>query len=148
MLGALMRDICSSRLGFAWICLLLFAGSTSAGCVGGVGTTCFQNDECDGELICCHIGSRFTQGSCDTQAVCDELRQNSGTGGSGGAGGEGGVGGTGGAGGEGGVGGTGGAGGEGGVGGTGGAGGEGGVGGAGGQGGAGGGSGSGGAPTS
>ena len=134
MLAALMRHIASSRLGFAWICLLLFAGFSAAGCVGGVGTTCFQSNECDGELICCHIGSQFNQGSCETRTVCDELRQGSGgTDGNGGAGGEGGVGGSGG---------TGGVGGEGGVGGAGGSGG------AGGQGGSGGGAGSGGAPAS
>lgn len=141
MLAALMRHIVASRLGFAWICLVLFAGSSLAGsslagCVGGVGTTCFQPDECDGELICCHIGSQFMQGSCETQLVCEELRQGSGgTGGDGGAGGEGGVGG---------AGGTGGAGGEVGIGG---AGGTGGGGGAGGQGGTGGSAGSGGAPA-
>ncbi|MGD8316467.1 MAG: hypothetical protein PVH76_01900, partial [Myxococcales bacterium] len=64
-----------------------------AACTGGVGTTCFQDDECDSPLICCHIGSPFTQGSCETQQVCDELRGS--TGGTGGSG-SGGTGGTGG----------------------------------------------------
>ncbi|MDH3201236.1 MAG: hypothetical protein OEM15_10130 [Myxococcales bacterium] len=116
-----MRHIVSSRLGFPWICLLLFvglsfAGSSLVGCVGGIGTTCFQTDECDGELICCHVGSQFTQGTCETQPVCDELRQ--GPGGMGGAGGTSGIGGTGGAGGVGGTGGAGGGGGMSGAGGT------------------------------
>jgi hypothetical protein len=52
---------------------------------GGQGrTTCFQDDECNGSLICCHVGSPFTQGTCETQAACDELR--GGTGGTGGMG--------------------------------------------------------------
>ncbi len=122
MLAALMRHIVSSHLGFACICLLPLIGSSFAGCVGGVGTTCFQNNECDSDLICCHIGSQFNQGSCETSMVCDELRQDSsgtgGTGGTGGAGGEGGVGGAGGTSGAGGAGGTSGAGGQAGMGGS------------------------------
>jgi predicted outer membrane repeat protein len=35
--------------------------------------TCFQDDEC-GPLICCHLGSPFEPGTCETQAVCDELQ--------------------------------------------------------------------------
>lgn len=100
------------------------------GCVGGVGTTCFQNDECDGSLLCCHIGSPFNQGSCQTAEVCDEMRM-----GAGGAGGDGATGGSGG----GGAGGQSGAGGSAGAGGASGAGGAGGLGGSGGGGGAGGG---------
>jgi hypothetical protein len=34
---------------------------------------CFVNDEC-GPLICCHLGSPFEQGTCQTQSVCDELQ--------------------------------------------------------------------------
>ena len=126
MLAALMRHIVSSRLGFALICLLpclLFGGLSLSGCVGGVGTTCFQNDECDDPLICCHIGSSFTQGSCQTVQECDDMQGTGGAGGTGGAdgtGGTGGIGGTGGAGGAGGMGGVGGAGGAGGAGGSGG----------------------------
>jgi len=115
MLAALMRHIVSPHLGFALICLFPFAALSHAGCVGGVGTTCFQNDECDGSLICCHIGSPFNQGSCETQAVCNDMRP-----GTGGTGGTGAVGGAGGAGGVSGAGGTGGAGGQSGAGGAGG----------------------------
>ena len=143
MLAALMHHIVSARLGFTWICLLLFiglslVGSSFAGCVGGIGTTCFQPDECDGELLCCHVGGQFNQGSCETPTVCNELQQ-----GPGGMGGTGGTAGTGGTGGGGGMSGTGGTGGVGGAGGQAGAGGEAG---AGGQAGAGGSAGSGGAP--
>jgi hypothetical protein len=34
---------------------------------------CFQDDECS-PLICCHLGSPFEQGTCQTQSVCDELQ--------------------------------------------------------------------------
>lgn len=108
--------------------LLVSAGLLCfSACTGGQGTTCFQDDECNSPLICCHVGSPFTQGSCETQQVCDELR--GGTGGTGGAGtgGSGGLGGAGGAGGQGGTSGMGGAGGQGGASGQGGAGGQGGT---------------------
>ena len=101
MLAALMRKMTSR-----WLCLALFPLSLLVACVGGQGTTCFQDDECNSGLICCHVGSPFTQGSCETQAVCDELQ--GGTGGTGGFGGFGGLGGFGGFGGFGGVGGVGG----------------------------------------
>lgn len=122
MLAALMRHIVSSRLGFALICLIPFAASSVAGCVGGPGTTCFQDDECNGSLICCHIGSPFNQGSCETTEVCNDMRP--GTGGTGGTGATGGMGATGGTGGAGGVGGNGGSSGNGGASGQGGAGGQ------------------------
>ena len=105
MLGPLMRKTTSLWLSFAF-----FSVFALAACTGGVGTTCFQDDECDSGLICCHIGSKFTQGSCQTKIVCDDMQ-----GGTGGAGGVGGAGGAGGAGGLGGQGGSAGAGGEGGV---------------------------------
>lgn len=94
--------------------LLLLAGLLVASCADGIGTTCFQNDECGGDLVCCHLGSAFTQGDCQTVEVCDELQGVGGTdggGGQGGAAGQGGAGGAGGGAGGGGVGGTAGAGG-------------------------------------
>jgi len=103
MLDALMRKITGDLLWLVSICLLLLLA-----CTGGVGTTCFQNDECNGSLICCHVGSPFTQGRCETQQVCDEIRGLGGASGSGGTGGQGGTGGTGGIGGQGGTGGIGG----------------------------------------
>lgn len=111
MLAALMRKSSSLWLSIAFFSLLFLVA-----CTGGVGTTCFQNDECDSGLICCHIGSKFTQGSCQTEVVCDDMQ--GGTGGGGGTGGVGGMAGTGGEGG--GMGGAGGAGGQGGAGGEGG----------------------------
>jgi len=119
MLPALMQNITSHWVRLALICLVL-----TVACVGGTGTTCFHPDECNGSLICCHVGSPFTQGSCEAQEVCDELQ-----GGTGGTVGSGGTAGTGGSGGEGGIGGQGGEGGIGGIGGTGGAAGTGGAGG-------------------
>jgi len=119
MLAALMRNITSQLVWLASICVVFLVA-----CTGDVGTTCFHDDECNGSLICCHVGSPFTQGSCETQEVCDERQ-----GGTGGTGGAGGFGGTGGAGGAGGLGGEGGQGGVGGTAGTGGTGGQGGVGG-------------------
>jgi len=62
-------------------------------CTGEEGTTCFQNDECNGSLICCHLGSPFTQGSCETVENCGI----GGMGGDAGAGGMAGIGGAGGA---------------------------------------------------
>ena len=127
---ALMHHIVSSRLGFVLICLLSFGAVSFGGCVGGVGTTCFQDDECDGSLICCHIGSSFNQGSCQTQQDCNDMQGTGGTGGTGatggtgGAGGEGGMSGAGGAGGQGGMSGAGGSGGQAGMGGDAGGGGE------------------------
>jgi hypothetical protein len=89
MLAALMRFITSPLLWLFSVFLLLLVA-----CVGGVGTTCFQTDECDGSLICCHLSSPFTQGFCDTQFVCDDLRGNQGgAGGQGGTAGQGGNGG-------------------------------------------------------
>ena len=129
MLAALMRKLTSPSFWLALISLVLVV--LAAACVGGVGTTCFQDDECDSGLLCCHIGgSGFTQGSCQTEGVCDELRGTAGTGGtagSSGAGGDGGAGGQGGDGGAAGAGGSGGVGGDGGAGGVGGAGGQGGA---------------------
>jgi len=122
MLAALMRNITSQLVWLASICVVFLVA-----CTGDVGTTCFQDDECNGSLICCHVGSPFTQGSCETQEVCDE-RQGE-TGGTGGTGGFGGFGGTGGAAGAGGLGGEGGQGGVGGTAGTGGTAGSGGTGG-------------------
>ena len=134
MLAALMRNITSQLVWLALICLIFLVA-----CTGDVGTTCFQEDECNGSLICCHLGSPFTQGSCETQEVCDERQGGiGGTGGAGGFGG-GGAGGAGGLGGEGGQGGVGGVGGTAGTGGTAGVGGTAGTGGTGGQGGVGGG---------
>ena len=50
-------------------------GTAGVGGAGGEGgTTCFQNDECIGSLICCHVGSPFTLGTCETRAACDELQ--------------------------------------------------------------------------
>ncbi|MGB5703846.1 MAG: hypothetical protein WBM48_13585, partial [Polyangiales bacterium] len=69
MLAALMRKSTSLSLSLAFFCI-----SFVAACTGEVGTTCFQDDECDSGLICCHIGSNFTQGSCQTQIVCDEMQ--------------------------------------------------------------------------
>jgi len=133
MLAALMRNITSPLV---WLALLILP----AACVGGAGTTCFQDDECDAGLICCHLGSDFTQGSCQTEPVCDDMRGTGGTAGAGGggAGGDAGAGGLGGAGGTGGGGGAAGEAGAGGLGGAGGTGGAGGASGAGGQGGTGG----------
>ncbi len=134
MLAALMRNITSQLVWLALICLVFLVA-----CTGDVGTTCFQDNECNGSLICCHLGSPFTQGSCETQEVCDERQGGiGGTGGFGGFGG-GGAGGAGGLGGEGGQGGVGGVGGTAGTGGTAGVGGTAGTGGTGGQGGVGGG---------
>ena len=127
MLAALMRNITSQLVWLALICLVFLVA-----CTGDVGTTCFQDNECNGSLICCHLGSPFTQGSCETQEVCDERQGGiGGTGGFGGfgGGGAGGAGGLGGEGGQGGVGGTAGTGGVGGTAGSGGTGGQGGVGG-------------------
>jgi hypothetical protein len=45
-----------------------------AGSGGQGGTTCFQDDECNSSLICCHVGSPFTRGTCETPAVCNELQ--------------------------------------------------------------------------
>lgn len=129
MLAALMHT--NRLLNFLLVAspaLLCFAA-----CTGGEGTTCFQDDECNDPYICCHVGSPFTQGSCETEEVCDDLQ--GGTGGTGGGGGSGGIAGAGGTGGQGGQGGQGGIGGEAGAGGQGGAGGAGGQGGAGGRGG-------------
>ena len=111
MLAALMRK--STSLYLSLTCFSLF---TLAACTGDVGTTCFQNDECNSGLICCHIGSNFTQGSCQTDMVCNDMQggtggTDGGVGGMGGAGATGGAGGVGGAGGEGGSSGAGGAGG-------------------------------------
>ena len=141
MLCRLMRNITPQRVWLALVCVVLLVA-----CTGGAGTTCFQDDECNGELICCHVGSPFTQGTCETVAFCDELQGGTGgtggaagTGGSGGAGGMAGAGGSAGAGGMAGAGGTAGAGGSAGAGGMAGAGGSAGAGGtagAGGQGGA------------
>jgi len=130
MLAAPMRNITSHLARLALICVVLVAA-----CTGGEGTSCFQPDECNGTLICCHVGSPFTQGSCETQEVCDELQGGAGGAGGSGEGGTGGGGGTGGLGGQGGAGGVGGAGGAGGTGGVGGTGGGGGTGGQGGTGG-------------
>ena len=131
MLAALMRFITSPLLWLFSVFLLLLVA-----CAGGVGTTCFQNDECDGSLICCHLSSPFTQGFCETEQVCTDLRGNEGgAGGQGGAAGQGGAGGMAGAGGVAGAGGMAGVGGEGGAAGQGGAAGMGGSAGAGGQGG-------------
>ena len=91
MLAALMRKTTFLWLSLASICVLLFAA-----CTGDVGTTCFQGDECNSGLICCHVGSPYTQGTCQTEEVC--LDMGGGTGGTGGGGGTGGQGGTGGAG--------------------------------------------------
>ena len=131
MLCRLMRNITPQRVWRALLCVVLLVA-----CTGGAGTTCFQDDECNGELICCHVGSPFTQGTCETVAFCDELQGGTGgtggaagTGGSGGAGGMAGAGGSAGAGGMAGAGGTAGAGGSAGAGGTAGAGGQGGAGG-------------------
>lgn len=124
MLAALMRKITSPLVWLSSVFLVL-----ALACTGDVGTTCFQDDECNGSLLCCHDGSPFTQGSC--QVECEQGA--GGAGGAGGVAGEGGAGGQAGAGGEGGAGGAGGqagAGGEGGVAGTAGAGGQGGTGGA------------------
>jgi len=125
MLGVPMRKPKSAFTLLALGSLLLLVA-----CVGGVGTTCFQDDECDGSLICCHPGSTFTQGRCETKEVCAEI-----IGGLGGFGGFGGFGGDGGTAGASGAGGTAGAGGAGGMAGAGGAGGMAGGGGAGGMGG-------------
>jgi len=134
MLATLMRNITSHLVWLASIGLVLLVA-----CAGGEGTTCFQNDECDGMLICCHVGSPFIQGTCETQAFCDALQGGTGgTGGTSGAGGSAGQGGAGGSAGQGGVGGQAGTGGTGGTGGAGGVGGQGGTGGTGGTGGAGG----------
>jgi len=123
MLAALMRIITSPLLWLFSVFLLLVVA-----CVGGVGTTCFQNDECDGSLICCHLSSPFTQGFCEDEGVCGELRgSQGGAGGQGGAAGQGGAGGQGGATGQGGTAGQGGAGGMAGAGGEGGAAGQGGA---------------------
>jgi hypothetical protein len=109
MLAALMREFT-----FPWLCLTSFCALALVACTGGVGTTCFQNDECDSGLICCHVGSPFTQGTCQTEAVCDDIGGGTGgTSGAGGTGGGAGQGGESGAGGQGGEGGQAGAGGEG-----------------------------------
>ena len=101
MLAALMRFITSPFLWLFSVFLLLLVA-----CVGSVGTTCFQNDECDGSLICCHLSSPFTQGFCEDEEVCADLRGNvGGAGGQGGTAGQGGAGGMAGAGGVGGAGG-------------------------------------------
>jgi hypothetical protein len=100
MIAALMRKTTLLFLSLASIAALFVA------CTGDVGTTCFHDDECNSGLICCHIGSNFTQGTCETEEVC--LEMGGGQGGAGGDGGSGGDGGTGGAGGAGGVGGQGG----------------------------------------
>lgn len=122
MLGRLMRKLTSHLVWLALVCVVLLVA-----CTGGEGATCFHDPECNGELICCHVGSPFTQGSCETVPVCDELQGGTGgTGGTAGTGGSGGAGGTAGTGGAGGVGGTAGTGGTGGAGGTGGMGGGGG----------------------
>ncbi len=89
MLGQLMRTITSSLVWLASVCVVLLVA-----CTGDEGTTCFHDDECNGILICCHVGSPFTQGSCETEEVCDERQ--GGTGGAGGFGGQGGAGGQGG----------------------------------------------------
>lgn len=115
MLAALMRTITPHSL---WLALVGLIGLVA--CTGGEGTTCFQPDECNSPLICCHVGSPYTQGSCETEETCDDLQGGTGTGGTGGTAGSGGEGGTGGVGGEGGTGGAGGEGGAGGMGGTGG----------------------------
>jgi len=113
MLAALMRNTTFHLVRLALICLVLLAA-----CTGDAGTTCFQDDECNSSLICCHVGSPFTQGSCEMLAVCDELQGGTGgTGGAAGAGGAAGEGGAGGAAGQGGEGGAGGVGGQGGIGG-------------------------------
>ena len=121
MLAALMRHHVRSYLLFSLICLASFS---TAGCIGGVGTSCFEDNECNGDLTCCKIGSEFSQGQCETVDVCNQRMGEGGMGGDGGASGAGGsTGGTGG----GGVGGSGGTGGVGGAGGSGGAGGAGGM---------------------
>jgi len=120
MVAGLMRKNTSPLVWLPSVFLLL-----ALSCTGDVGTTCFQDDECNGSLKCCHEGSAFTQGSC--QVECDSGA--GGTGGAGGVAGEGGAGGQAGAGGQGGAGGLAGAGGQGGMGGLAGAGGQGGMGG-------------------
>ncbi len=70
---------------FGFLCVLALGVMPVVGCSesgsggmagsGGQGrTTCFQDDECNGSLICCHVGSPFTPGTCETQAACDELQ--------------------------------------------------------------------------
>ena len=88
MLAALMRIITSPLL---WLSSAFFV--LLLACTGDEGTTCFQNDECNGSLICCHLGSPFTQGSCETVENCGI----GGMGGDAGAGGMAGIGGAGGA---------------------------------------------------
>jgi hypothetical protein len=88
MLAAPMRIITSPLL---WLSSTFFV--LLLACTGEEGTTCFQNDECNGSLICCHLGSPFTQGSCETVENCGI----GGMGGDAGAGGMAGIGGAGGA---------------------------------------------------
>ncbi|MGB5546956.1 MAG: hypothetical protein WBM74_10330, partial [Polyangiales bacterium] len=88
MLAALMRIITSPLL---WLSSAFFV--LLLACTGDEGTTCFQNDECNGSLICCHLGSPFTQGSCERVENCGV----GGMGGDAGAGGMAGIGGAGGA---------------------------------------------------
>ncbi|MGB5811458.1 MAG: hypothetical protein WBG86_13050, partial [Polyangiales bacterium] len=71
------------RIPFAGLVSSLILLVSVTGCIGGVGTTCFQDNECNGALICCHLGSVFNQGSCQTSAVCNEMRGTGGTGGTG-----------------------------------------------------------------
>jgi len=99
MLGRLMRNLTSHLVWLALVCVVLLVA-----CTGDVGTSCFHDDECNGSLICCHVGTLFTQGSCETDEVCQERQ--GGAGGTGGAAGAGGSGGEGGSAGEGGMGGA------------------------------------------
>ena len=126
MLAALMRKSTFLPLFLASVCVFFLPA-----CTGEVGTTCFQNDECDSGLICCHVGSPFVQGTCQTEMVCNDMG-----GGTGGVGGSGATGGSGGAAGGSGAGGSAGAAGQSGAGGQGGMAGQGGAAGAGGMGGA------------
>lgn len=83
MLRALM-----SKYTFCWLSLASACVMVLGSCTGDVGTTCFQDDECNEGLICCHVGSPFTQGTCQTEEICADMG-----GGMGGAGGDGGSGG-------------------------------------------------------
>ena len=102
MLAALMAQL-NVSLGLRSFFLACAVGSFS-GCTGDVGTTCFQDDECNDGLLCCHVGSPFNQGTCQTVQGCDDMIMGGGgTGGSAGTAGQGGDAGSGGVGGQGGV---------------------------------------------
>ena len=59
-------------------CLVAFLGAW--GCDVGQGASCFQNDECEGSLICCGAShaAMGTRGTCEPEAACMPIIEDAG----------------------------------------------------------------------